>query len=68
MLELCSFPTLSTQPKDGSTNIEALKIKINEFYREMKSRNQVTKGSLTTYYAKYYGEGSDPKQKEYVEK
>ena len=68
MLDLCNFPSLSTQPKDGNTNIEVLKIRINEIYRDVKSRNQMIKANLNAYYTRYYGEGSDLRQKQYFEK
>lgn len=34
----------------------------------MKSRNQLIKASVNTYYSKFYGQSSDLKQKEYCEK
>jgi hypothetical protein len=33
VLDITGLPTLSVQSKDGSANIEVLKIKINDFYR-----------------------------------
>ena len=54
-------------PKDSTTNVEVLKIRINEVYRDMRSRNQFAKSNINAYYVRYFGEGSDPKQKEYAE-
>ena len=44
-----------------------MKIRINDFYREMKSRNTITKANINSYYTRYFGENNEHKQKEYVE-
>jgi hypothetical protein len=62
-----AFPLISSQAKDSSTNIEVLKIRINDFYREMKSRNTITKANINSYFTRYFGENNEQKQKEYVE-
>ena len=63
VLDITGLPPISSQHKDGNTNIEVLKIKINEFYRDLKSRNQHTKTNLNAYYTHYHGENNDPKAK-----
>ena len=63
VLDINGLPSISTQQKDSGTNIELLKIKINEFYRDMKSRNQHTKVNIGAYCTRYFGEGYDQKQK-----
>lgn len=58
---------MAYQQKDLSSNVDVLKMRINEIYRDMKSRNIPTKTNIRSYFTRYFGDKSDNKQKEYVE-
>ena len=50
VLDLAPLPALASQPKDPATvNLEVLKLRINELYRDMKSRNTSTKNNMQVY-------------------
>ena len=55
ILDVGAFPMLTSQQKD-STNVEVMKIRINQIYREMKGRNTLIKATLNTYWLKYVGD------------
>ena len=50
------MPAIATQIKDITTNIDVLKMRINDIYRDMKSRNISTKSSCLNYFNKYFNE------------
>lgn len=54
ILDLSGMPAIATQPRDLTTNIEVLKIRINELYRETKSRNVSIKALTQSYFNRYY--------------
>lgn len=54
VLDIAPLPALANQPKDpATTNVEVLKLRINEIYRDMKSRNTATKNNTQIYFSKY---------------
>ncbi len=58
---------MAYQQKDLSTNVDVLKMRINEIYRDMKSRNIPNKTNIQSYFSRYVGDKMDNKQKEYCE-
>lgn len=62
VLDINGLPSLCHVQKD-STNVEVLKIKINDLYRDMKSRNQEVKSSVLSYLSRYHGESNDLRQR-----
>jgi proline dehydrogenase len=65
ILEIVPFPAIATQQKDpANTNVEVLKMRINEIYRDMRSRNTATKTNAQRYLARYNSDKGECK-KEY---
>lgn len=50
------MPAIATQTKDLTTNIDILKMRINDIYRDMKSRNVSTKSACLNYFNRYFNE------------
>lgn len=50
------MPAIATQTKDLTTNIDVLKMRINDIYRDMKSRNVSTKSACLNYFNRYFNE------------
>lgn len=42
-------------------------MRINEVYRDMKSRNITTKANVQSYFTRYFCDKNENKSKEYVE-
>ena len=55
ILEISGLPSLSYQQKDSNTNVQVLKIRLNEIYREVKSRNLSIKANYSQYYNEFHG-------------
>lgn len=54
VLDIGPLPALANQTKDPvTTNVEVLKMRINEIYRDMKSRNTATKNNTQIYFSRY---------------
>ena len=54
VLDIVPLPALASQTKDPATvNVEVLKMRINEVYRDMKSRNTATKNNTQIYSSRY---------------
>ena len=51
VLDISGLPSYGNQLK--SSNIEVLKIRINDLYREMRSRNHLARNSVLAYSAKF---------------
>jgi hypothetical protein len=63
VLEVATLPAVAYQQKDLSTNVDVLKMRINEIYRDMKSRNIPTKTNIQSYFTRYFGDKLENKQK-----